>query len=336
MDPIDVLALADFGSSPRGWVDAPFYTIRVRMRIRELRRELARQRGLLVAAERGREHVLASFVEALKAGSSETSRALRERLLAVDQRAAERGAALETASQMYSTDVAQIDARIGELEAQRLTQETAATEAEADLAQRAENRARAEARSKRVQIELRAAHDAARVAAGPDAKFAPPEHAKRIRDLDMEADVRATELRPLQQAFEDATEVTRARQAELRETRKQIAKLREDRRGLEKTASRQLDIRTAGAGEAERERLAAYAEAGRELLRAPGVVPVADANAANDAQRIVDERALSIEKYSRALTAYDAQGVRRGDVVLAVALVLTLALFAMVVVRLAS
>jgi hypothetical protein len=333
IDPIEVLALADFGPSPRGWVDAAPYAIRVFLRRRELRQELARQRGLLVEAERGQAHVLTSLVETLKMGTSDTSRALVERLAAVDHRTAERGAALETASQSYSASVAQIDARIGVLEAQRLTNESAVSDASAELDQRRQSQSRAEARCKRVDIELRAAHEAARTAAGPDAKFAPPEYGVRIRDLETERDVRATELRPLQHACGDAAEALRAREAELRETRRQIAKLRDERHGLEKTAARQIDLRTAGAGEAERERLVAYAEAGRELLRVPGAVPLADATVASDAQRLVDERSLTIEKTSRALTAYDAQATRRGSVVLGAALVLTLLLLVVVVVR---
>lgn len=334
VDPIDVLALADFGPNPRGWVDAPFYAVRVHLRRRELRRELERQRGLLIEAQRGQEHVLANVVEALKSANSDASRALAERLAAVDRHAAEQGAALATASEGYSNSVAQVDVRIGEAEAQRLARESAVSEAQAEVERHRANHARGEAWVKRNEIELRAAHEAARTAAGPDAKFAPPEYGVRIRDLETEREVRVSELRVLQQAVDDASGTLRARENELRETRRHVAKLREERRALEKTASRQLDLRSAGAGQAERERLAAYAEVGRELLSTPGAVPLAESNAATDAQRIVDERILAIEKHTRALTAYDAEGARRGNVVLVVALALVIALFAMVAFRL--
>jgi hypothetical protein len=335
VDAIEILALADYGPAPSGWVDAIPYAVRVVLRERALRRDLERHRAALVGSERARDQALVRMVEATREAGGAHADTLAARLSAVDALAKDRDDARRAASREYAGEVARIDAQVAELERTRETQDAHGTAAEEELGRRREAHARAAAKVKRVEIALRAAHDAARLAAGPDAKHAPPEHAAKIRDLEAERELRATELRPFQQALDEATAASRAREAELRETQKAIARLRDERRAIERSAARQLELRSAGADEAERARETAYAEAGRELLRlSPEAAPTEQRAAAEQAQRLVDDRALTLEKHARAVTAFDAQGKKRGLVVLGVAgalFVLLVALAARVV-----
>lgn len=332
VDPREVIALAGFGPAPRSLLAAAQYALRVRGRLAALTEQLERQRQLLADAERGQELQLSRMAEGVKASTTDAGAALRERLAEHDSRAAEREAELKKASSTYAADVGTIDEKIQRLETARAEQEAAANEARAEAERRAEERQRAEARSKRVEIELRAAHEVARAAAGPDAKHAPPENARIIRDLEAERDVRARELAVAKKASDEAAEAARGRDGKLRATRAQIAKLREDRGKLEKEASRQLEERSAGAGEAERARVEAHAKAARALLAAsPEVFAADERSAAAEAQRLVDDRALSIDKLVRALSAYDVAGVRRGNAVLIAAAAAVLLLIVLAV-----
>lgn len=334
VDAVEVLALADYGSAPSGWIDAAPYAFRVFQRRRALKEQLAVQRRLHLEAERASEQTLARLAETVKSrvGPEHRAHGLLAGLGSVDEVAQTRDGALRSASQQYSADVARIDAQLGQHEAEREKLEAAVAEAQAEANRRHELRARGDAKMKRVEIELRAALEAARVAAGPNAKFAPPEHAARIKDLKSERDVRAGELRPLVAASDEAVESVRKRESAARDGRRAVSSLREERRKIEQAATRQLEIRSAGVEEAERERLKSYASVARELLlTCADDIPAEDRAAVDDAERLLGERALSVEKHLRALGAADVEGERRGWIVIAVAASLLLLLLAMTV-----
>src|SRR5581483_8927194 len=115
------------------------------------------------------------------------------------------------------------DAQAAALEARRVELQAAVNQAGAELGRRQEEHARVEAKVRRTEIERRAAHDAARAAAGPDAKFAPPEHARRIAEIEAELAARTGEAKPLEAARRAAEEALAAHEAPLRRVTGEIA-----------------------------------------------------------------------------------------------------------------
>ena len=334
MDPFEIAAVADFGPAPAGWVQAPAYAWRVRQRRSELARETTRMRAALAEAEAARTERFAEIARVLRARTPAGDRlaALLEPLAQHDQASAAREAALRETGAGYADAVGRVDAGIAALDAQRAELDAAVAQAEAERDERAAARARAEAKVKRLDIELRAAHEAARVAAGPDAKIAPPEHAVRIAALQEERGVRTAELEPIAAAAAAAEAALRAREAKSRDAGKQLAALRDERRAVEAAASRQLAIRSDGAKAAERERVAAYAAALREVLAAlPEALTAEERAAAADGDRVIAARSRDIEKRVRAMASADREAERRGWIVVGVVAGLVLLLLLSVV-----
>ena len=323
VDPFEVAATADFGPAARGWLDAPAYAWRVRQRRAALRGEVDRLRQQRAEAEQAKMERLAQLVRVIQklAAPSDQAKALLAPLAALDQTAAARDAALKGVSASYAESVAEIDTKIAALEDEQAKLEILVQSAQAELERRGESRARAEAKSKRVDIELRAAHEAARVAAGPNAKLVPPEIAPRIVALEEEKAVRAAELKPLAAAFSSAEQELHERETPVREIRHRIASLRAERQKVEDTSARQLAVRSEGVQQVERERLLAYAEVARQLLTTcTDEVPIEHRALAAQATELVASRSHDLEKHARALASADPAAERRGLILIALAI----------------
>lgn len=323
VDPFEVAATADFGPAARGWLDAPAYAWRVRQRRAALRGEVDRLRQQRAEAEQAKMERLAQLVRVVQklAAPSDQAKALLAPLAALDQTAAARDAALKGVSASYAESVAEIDTKIAALEDEQAKLEILVQSAQAELERRGESRARAEAKSKRVDIELRAAHEAARVAAGPNAKLVPPEIAPRIVALEEEKAVRAAELKPLAAAFSSAEQELHERETPVREVRHRIASLRAERQKVEDTSARQLAVRSEGVQQVERERLLAYAEVARQLLTTcTDEVPIEHRALAAQATELVASRSHDLEKHARALASADPAAERRGLILIALAI----------------
>ena len=317
MDPFEVAATADFGLAPRRFIDAPSYAWRVWQRRIALRLEIIRLERLRAEAEAARIASLAQIVRTLQAQAAPSAQvsALLRPLAGLDETAAARDAALRGASATYAEAAAQLDGKIAALEADRMKLEELTASAQAGLDRCNEARARAEAKCKRVEIALRAAHEAARVAGGPNAKLVPPEIVPRIVALEEEKTVRAAELKPLTGACSDAEMHVREREAPVREVRHRIASLREERRQIEQTSARQLAVRSEGVQEVERERLLASANvAGQILAVCPDAVPDAERARAAEMEQRVASCAHDLAKHVRALGSADPVAVKRGAI----------------------
>src|SRR5262249_12382293 len=148
------------------------------------------------------------------------------------------------------------------------------------------------AKAKRTEIELRAAHDAARAAAGPNARYAPPEHAQRIAELEAERAQRAAELAAVAQAADRANAAARTARDAQREAHRRVEAVREERARLDRTREHQVGVGVEGVRAAGDARRAAYAMVGRELLErfSKSIPPVVSDSARAASKRLLEAR----------------------------------------------
>lgn len=236
-------------------------------RQRDLGRELVARRKRAAEADDALVERMARCAEALRAriDAAHPAVALFGPLGKHDELTHSRSLALHETSRQYAEQLAQVDERISWEEEQRGKLARLVQDAELELGRLSAERARGEAKAKRLEIELRSAHDAARIAAGPDAKFAPPEHAHRIAALESEKAQRAAEMAPVLAAWTEAAELVRRRQNDEREARKKVTALR-DASASSRRRSTSSRSGTEGARQAERDRFAAYADVTRAVL----------------------------------------------------------------------
>ena len=235
---------------------------------------------------------------------------------------AERGTALEQAAEGLAVARVGAQVEISALEEQQIELEQAVADAAKGAEVRSDERARGQAKLKRVEIALRAAHDAARIAAGPNAKFAPPEHAQAIQRLESERDERARELQPLVAAHEAAESTARQARNAFREVRRRLDAVRGRQTAATRRGEAEVAKRSAGAGAATRERIDAYAAVGRHVIAlSPGRLDEGGTGRHRGCQH---ERPSmggkqELELFSAARLAADSEVERRGWILLACA-----------------
>jgi hypothetical protein len=324
IDPAEVALVADYGTAPTSALAAPLYTYRVYARRGPLRKALGEHTAALQAAETERDHALASLAYELRPTleASDNFRRLLEPVREVERVAGDRNAALSQADSGYREHMARFDAEAAQvqtgLETARST--TAAEQARADASEH--ELRRAEAKLKRVQIEIRGVMDLARQALGPAGGEIPPAQAAQLAELQ----ARLAALEPEVNAVRTSHQIVQAAlaqaQSQQRALEDQLAQLGRHKAAAGSSLEKQLTVRAAGVSEAEQQRLQALAEVARAVLGARGAVDVPEPALAalREHDRRVDEAALRLETHLRALDGYDRERARQGLVVVLCAL----------------
>lgn len=321
-DPEAVAAFAAYGPVPTSILGAPAYAIRAMQRRKELEAKLPETRASLadVVAARGEEYV--KMVDRIRVGVApeDALGRLVGPLAQYDQVTQQHEQALKQANAQLAGQLEEADGRIEQLKQDRVGLEAKAAEADAALQRCADQKSRAEAALKRVEIALRAAHEAARLAAGENAKFAPPEHAKKIKQLEAEKQAKAAELAPIVRTWQETSNYAKAEADAVERATRTIDKTRKERRALEQAGQRQLAVQSQGTMKAMEDRRAAYTEIGRRLLaeHAMAATPE-DRDAVDRAEAEVRDKETELAVHVQALTAADAGAVRRGQVLLGLA-----------------
>lgn len=328
-DEIEMRAIARFGPPPAAWWGAPGYAVRVLLRRREIQAGLAPLRKQLEDAEAAEGEAFVQMVDRARraAGPGHAFAEMTAALARFDQMAAESDDALAAANQTLHQQIEAIDRELQLLEdeVKRLDRDIEA--AQEDVARADEQRVRSEAKVKRAEIELRAAHEAARNAAGPQAKFAPPEHAKRIRDLTAEKQARDAEHAPVRDAWESANRVVRELSDAQRAIRRKMSPLLEQRRSAKQSGMAQVALRAEGSEAALRERRRAYREIGALMLESRAhEIDEADRAAVARSGQLVQGQTRTLELHLRALSAADPDALRKGQMLLGAAVVALVAL----------
>jgi len=318
-DPEAVTAFAAYGEVPTSIAAAPAYAIRAMRRRRELEAKLPETRARLadVTAARGEEYV--KMVDRVRVGvvPEDALGRLVAPLAQYDQVTQQHEQALRQANAQLAGQLEEADRQIEALKTQRVALETKAAEADVALGRSAQQKSRAEASLKRVEIALRAAHEAARLAAGENAKFAPPEHAKKIKQLETEKQAKAAELAPVVRTWQETFNYAKAERAAVETATKTIDKTRRERRALEQAGQRQLAVQSQGTMKAMEDRRAAYTEIGRRVMveHAMAAAPE-DRGAVDRAEAEVREKETELAIHVQALVAADQAAVRRGQMML--------------------
>jgi hypothetical protein len=321
-DASEVQRLAGYGPPPRSAIEAPIYAVRVLLRRLELKRQVISSRKMLADAERASDEKLAAAMEELRAaaGPDHPLKAMFDSLSGHDAVAEAASGALEDIARRQKAELARRDTELSRLNEEQAQAEASLAEAERAAAARHEVRARTEARLKRAEIELRAAHEAARIAAGPGAKFAPPEHALRIKELEAARVDRAAELATAEAEHQQAIAATREPRARLRAAKRGIADIGQRAQRQERAEQSTLRQTTASAESALQRRRAGYAESAREVLRTrPQEFSESTREVARQAEALVTERGRALDLWVRTLDANDREAEAKGQVVLAVA-----------------
>jgi hypothetical protein len=185
-----------------------------------------------------------------------------------------------------------------------------------------EDRAQAHARTteelKRVEIQLQAANDAAREAAGAGARFAPPEHARRISDLEQRRTALAAAAAESERALGAARADLRARERAVRACESRIRELDERKRALLRDAQHAQGLRSEGVDRAEEHRLTAVDAIWQHVLgegAAPGLCDGERRARVESLYARLRASATDLERHRLAVDAYDPDAFKKGVVV---------------------
>lgn len=315
LDAYEVLAFADYGPIPQKPWESPAYAVRVLLRQRYLRQSLVRARAEHERLGNAHLDALVALVERTRPAleASDDGARLLAPIRDIEQRARSRGEALESTSAEFAAKVAEIDREIVAAE-QACTVESEKAAELAAVVERAEGElSRAEGKQKRVDIEIRAAQQAARAAAGPDATVAPPEHAEKLSALAAEREARVAEVARARGVVDEAKKPLVEQQRVVAGHERRIAEVRKKRKALEEVYQRQMAVRSEGLSEVEKERRAAMADIARRLLahsRAP--IDEGARAAVLSADEARKKANVELEKHVRALDAYDKKRLKEG------------------------
>jgi len=316
IDPVEVVILADYGPAPSSAHLTPAYAYRVFTRQRELK-----QRLLLLVTERDiaeaeREATLAELARTVRPAAEQVDafRRFFAPLVELEQVASQRGQALSSVNAELGAHSATFDAELTQLAEQVSAQQTLEQEAERVHAEREQLAQRAEAKLRRVHIEIRAVTHVAEQKLGPEGGQIPEAEAAQLAILRQ----RAAGIQP--EVAQTKADLEQAKQS-LGQARGRLDALRQNERltSRKKQAvgahyQKELQVRSAGLGESETQQRSALAELGRAVLAAHGSVPVAAPwlERVRAASERADQLIRRCETQRRALDAYDRAKVALG------------------------
>jgi len=316
LDSVEIGLAADYGPPPSRALLAPVYAARVLSRQRVLRPKIVSSREALGDAERRRDDLVRRLAESLRdvLAASEVGAALFAPVAEIENLRAGRQKNLEGASVEYQSQAAAVDHELQSLERTIADKRQALSLLERELDEKRRTSDRAEARKKRLFIELRGILDVIEKSGGGPS----PEQAKRIDELETQIAAHKPELDRAVAAKQDAEAAVLAAEREIGNLERVGREAERRRGGIDAVFKKQIGAREKGLSDAESERAAALADVGRKILAARGRladVPKETLAAIAAADAAVARHAADLEKYVRAIDGYDRAAVRRGLVV---------------------
>ncbi|HEY2408913.1 MAG TPA: hypothetical protein VGI10_23070 [Polyangiaceae bacterium] len=319
IDPAEVARLASFGEPPRSPLTAPLYTYRVLARKRELRQRLLRLEVARKSAESERESALVSLSEHVRPELEKTEqfRRLLEPLAAIDRLAEDRSQALASTNTEYGSALAGYDAELAKLADMLLSERSKEQVKRGAFEERDASNRRAEAKFKRVQIEIRAVNQVVQQKLGPQGGRIPEQERLQLDELSQRGAALEPELNKTRQELEQA-------QRELAETVSSIENLRRSERqltrqkqALSQQFGKQLAAQSQDLTDADARRRATLAEVGVAVLAMRGTIAVPKELLA--AVRSADQKAELLQHQAAAelsaLDAFNRSRYRQGFVV---------------------
>lgn len=333
VDPFEVKLLADYGAVPANIFGTVRYTIRVYQRRKKLRELEKQQQGFFERARRRVQEKYAAIVEQVRDGASEQDEELQSVLAPIQeatQLIGDRAAQLEATREQFEAQVAKLEGELSSRGDDRKEIEADRNRAQIVLEDCLQKQARCQANLRRVRSQLGAAHDAAAAAAGENAEFAPPEHARQIAELEGQKASLTEQLRAHDGAVADARRTVGVHDKALRELGRRVGNIHDRRRALDQQASEARDLRVEGLRAAEQTRLDAFERTLRLLLDDHAqLFDDQTREAVEQLDQELGKARYECEKHSQAINAYDEDAYKKGVVIMVVVAVgLLLALFA--------
>jgi hypothetical protein len=316
IDDAEVTRIADYGAAPRRAVLTPLYVYRVFSRRAPLKAALAAHNQELLQAEAARDRGLMELTDSLRdvLSQNEAFSRLLQPIGDVEKLTSERTAALAEAAQGLRAEMAKFDgeiARLREAESQaslQVAERRKASDEADDL------RRRADAKHKRVHIEIRGVMDIARQAVGPGGGDIPAAQAAELAELQGRSSALEPELSAARTGHAAATAALESAETQQRHIAASIEQLERQKASATSALEQQVNARAAGVSDAEKQRRDALAEVARAVLAARGAVAVPETSLealrAHDGK--VESAAVRLETHVRALHSYDTERVRQG------------------------
>ena len=333
IDPAELALLARYGAPPTNPLLTPSYAFAVFKRQRELKADLVLLDRELSKAELERENSLAELARAVRpeAERVEQLKRLLGPLLELEQVSAARGQALTAASAELTQQADALDGQLDSLTRELELAVAAERDAQRSCDAEQEIFRRADAKLKRVLIEIRAVTQVAEQKLGPGGGQVPEPEASKLAELrarlaatEPEVDAARASLATVKNALDQASaRVEALRQHERLAGRKKQA--------LVSHYQRELDLRNRSLHENVEQERAALANLARAVLALRGAVAVPEALIADLRSKSERAEALTLraERHLRALDAYDRARVTQGVRLACTALVILAALIAL-------
>jgi hypothetical protein len=321
LDPSEVALAAEYPPPPATYFTSFPYAVAVLLRKKALGAKVRELNEQLLDAERRRDGLLVAMVNERR---SELERApdgrkLLEFVNRIEALAREKRTALTGLSDELGRRSADLEGEAGTVARERTASARELEIARAVLAEREQAHDRAEARKKRLYIEIRAILDAVEKAGGKATSAQTAELAAR------EAEVAAhrPELERTLGELAEARAVLQSREATDEDNARRAREVDRRRAAFASEAQDRWGAQNQGVVEAEAHRTEALVEAARGILAAKGRIldvsgATLDAIAAADAD--VAACARELERHVRAIDAYDREGVKNGIISVAAAL----------------
>jgi len=326
LDPVELVILADYGPIPKAIQLTPGYAYRVFRRQRELKRQLLSVAAECQRAELERAATLAELARAVRpaAEAIESFRRLLAPLVELEQVASQRGQALSSINAQLAAQSADFDANLAHITAQISSQEQLERDALRVCDERDALAKRADAKQKRVHIEIRAVSQIAEQKLGPQGGPIPEAEAAQLAALRQRARAMKPEAEHAQLELDQAKHALGQVRAQLDVLRQSERQALRNKQALAGHYQQELLTRSQGLTESEAQQRTALAELARGVLAAPGSLAIPDAWL--ERVRRVSERADQLivrrETLRGAIESYDAlrvaQGVRLACTLLAV------------------
>ena len=330
-DPLELANLAGYGTPPDSAPLTLAYAYRVFTRQRELKRQLVPIALECERAQLEREATLAEFSRALRSAleSSSESRRLLAPLLQVEQRASARGQALTAFNAKLAAELGQFDSELAQLQAQAQVEEGLERAAERQCKDRKADAERAEAKWKRVGIEMRALTHVTERELGTQDEPSPEAEAAEFPSLRQRAQALEPEVTRTRAELEQAERAlaqVHARQAALRQRYPQVSRQKQAASGALQS---ELSARAESVSEAELEQRGALVDLARTVLASPGTIDVPEVwlERVREIGTRADQSIVRAEMLRRAIASYDAPCARQGVRLACTASALLLVLF---------
>ncbi len=331
IDPVEVVVLADYGSAPSSAHLTPAYAYRVFTRQRELKQRLSSLSIERERAEAEREATLAELARTVRPAAEQVDafKRLFAPLIELEQVARQRGQALSSVNAELGAHSATFDSELTQLTEQLSAQQALEQDAERACTERAQLAQRADAKLKRVHIEIRAVTHVAEQKLGPQGGQIPEAEATQLAQLRQREGAIQPEVAQTKAELEQAKlglGQARARLDTLRQNERLILRKKQ---ALGEHYQKEFKVRSAGLSESETEQRSALADLGRAVLAAHGSVPVPEPwlERVRGASERADQLIRRCETQRRALDAYDrskvAQGVRLACTAIGIIVLLT-------------